>query len=140
MQDERINTNFELPEKGIKNLYVESLIKSVSKNNPSVYFYKLTVTPENEGDKTFTVIYFKSQMAELLRALGAKESSPGIFEKGDFRGKWITADITHEKDKQDIDRARLTNIKTYTINNAQNSTNQKQQKSEEWDEKEGPNL
>ena len=117
MSNEPINTNFELPEPKEYNLYVESLQKSQSKNNPSINFYKLMVTTDSKTPQTFSVLYFKNQMADLLRSLGAKELSAGVFapDQDNFRGKWITATIIHEDDKNGIARIKLLNIKPYSV-------------------------
>ena len=134
MNDDIINTNFELPPKRTYNLYVESLRKMVSEKNPAVTFYKLIVTPDSKEATTFTVVYFKSQMTELLRALGAKEESPGKFtsDKNNFSGKWITAEVAHEADKNGIDRVKLVNVIPYQI---KESTTRPEPVS--WNEEEG---
>ena len=138
MTKETVNTNFELPEQKTCSLYVESLTKEYGKRDNTIVFYRLKVVPDDTKNPIpFSVFYFKSQMAELLKALGVKEIATGKFEfdTKDMNGKWITARITHEKDKTGTERVKLVDIKPYE------TPNPSPIKSEKWDnEEESPAL
>jgi len=144
MSEEKINTNYDLPKEGTYNMYVESLTKKQSKNNPNVFYYILQTTIELEPNISSTVsfFYFKNQMGELLVALGAKEDpeEKGVYamDPDDAAGKWITARLYLEKDNNGIVRPKLANIIPYIFE-------ERPLKNTTWDEEEetkedSPNL
>ena len=139
MTKETVNTNYELPAPSRYNLYVESLTRKCGKRDPSVIFYSLRVITQTEKPLAFNVAYFKNQMDELLRALGAEEPKSGVFEfdPDEMSGKWITASVDIAPDKAGIDRASLSNIVAYSAPETGVNWDGEEQKAPSEDE---PNL
>lgn len=75
----------------------------------------------NDKPFYFSISLFSSQMAELLRALGANEVSKNKFEWDDEEvvGKTISFTLAHIADKKGVVRETLSDIKLLTnvVNN-----------------------
>lgn len=68
----------------------------------------------------FKLGMFTSQMAELLRALGATETSPNKFDwdDEDYIGVTLSFNLVHVADKKGVLREQLSDIKRLTPANA----------------------
>lgn len=64
----------------------------------------------------FKIGLFQSQMAELLRALGAIETAPGRFDWDDEEviGHTLSFNLVHFTDKKGVIREQLSDIKLMT--------------------------
>lgn len=73
-------------------------------------------------DMTFKLGMFASQMAELLRALGATEVSPNKFDWDDEAviGEHLSFNVVHVADKKGVIREQLSDIKKITNSNPGN--------------------
>lgn len=121
---ERTNTNsYELKQKGNYLLEIEKVIKkSIGKEGGKQFpGYEWTFTVrqcdvelDNNNLKMFM---FKSQMGDILRAVGAKELSPGDFEwdMNAVKGKLIKCYLTHQDVKGQL-RESLIEIKIHPEN------------------------
>src|SRR3990167_760242 len=121
MSDETINTNsFELNPSGHYVIDVDELNKKVrtSKRGQDFILYELKgqivdcdFTPETNN---FKISMFPNAMVDVLRALGAKETKPGLFERPenkDIAGKRIEFELIHIEDKSGQMRESLIEVK-----------------------------
>lgn len=76
----------------------------------------------------FQLGMFSSQMTELLRALGAKETTSNRFEwdMEEVIGITISFNLTHQEDKKGIMRETLSDIKMLTPRNPNSITDPSQ--------------
>lgn len=70
----------------------------------------------NDREFNFKIGFFPSQMAELLRTLGAKEISTNKFEwdDADVVGQHLSFNVVHVADKKGTLREQLSDIKLIT--------------------------
>ena len=121
MSDETINTNsFELNPSGHYVIDVDELNKKVrtSKRGQDFILYELKgqivdcdFTPETNN---FKISMFPNAMVDVLRALGAKETKPGLFarpENNEIAGKRIEFELIHVEDKSGQMRESLIEVK-----------------------------
>lgn len=83
------------------------------KNESGKVFYKFEFTVAlPDGIEKYSETFMSWNCRELLRAIGAKETSPNVFEwdREAVIGKEIQAEIVHEADKKGKLWARLKNI------------------------------
>lgn len=71
----------------------------------------------NDKPFYFSISLFSSQMADLLRVLGAKEVTKNKFEwdDADVIGNTISFNIVHVEDKKGVIREQLSDIKLLTV-------------------------
>ena len=110
MTKETTNTNnFELPEeKNYPNAEIVRVTRREIKGGYIIYEWMF-----NSGDDEFSVSLFSSQMAEILRALGAKEVRIGKFEwdTQEVCGYTLSFNIIHSPDKKGVMRALVSDVK-----------------------------
>ena len=101
---ERTDTSgIELKPKGMYILKIERVIKSsIGKEGQRQYpgykwYFEIMQTDSGFETDSFDMFMFKSQMGELLRSLGCKEASEGVFEweLDEVKGKVIKAHMAH---------------------------------------------
>lgn len=103
MPERTDTTGIELKPKGKYVLEIERVIKSQigregGKQYPGYKWYFIVRFCDVDIDfDNFNMFMFKSQMAEILRAIDAKEVSDGIFEweLNDAEGKMIECHMAH---------------------------------------------
>lgn len=108
MVKETTNTNnFELPEEGhYADLEVSKVIRKEIKE------FILYEWHFNNGGDDLEITLFSSQMAELLRALGAVEISNGKFEwdRNEVIGYHVSLNVVHAQDKKGVMRASISDV------------------------------
>lgn len=92
-----------------------------------LYEWEFSAVLKGEG-LILKISLFSSQMADLLRALGAVEASPNKFDWDDEEvvGKSISFNLVHVADKNGVMREQLSDIK------ALGTVSQKQKEDDAW--------
>jgi hypothetical protein len=100
--------------------HIVAMINNVKeKEIPGGYIVYEWSFEAEEGDKAkhFSLSMFSSQMAELLRVLGAVEVSKNKFnwESDDVIGNTLEFNIVHVADKKGVLREQMSDIKLLTL-------------------------
>lgn len=97
-----------------ENHYSNVMILKVNRKEIKEFIIYEWVFESEEGN--FKIGMFSSQMAELLRALGATETSPNKFDWDDEAviGEHLSFNIVHVADKKGVIREQLSDIKKVT--------------------------
>ena len=95
---EEIDTNSNFDNKEIPDGKHSFRVSGVRKAK-LLYVWELTYENGEEGEQTF----FGNTMGPLLKCLGCKETSKGVysFNSDELKGKSFSASVYHEADKKD---------------------------------------
>lgn len=101
--------------------HYEATIQKIDRKEPKgfiIYEWKFEALV-NDKPFYFGINLFSSQMAELLRALGAKETTANRFEweTEDYVGVTISFNLLHQADKKGVIREVLSDIKMLSPRN-----------------------
>ena len=115
MATERTDTRgFELFPTGRYKFQVASVPLKKKSDKGAIYYEFAFETPVNNTLKKYTERFMVWKAGELLKALGAQEVEPNVFDwdKEQVVGKMVEADIIHEPDQKDPNKkwARMKNI------------------------------